>query len=132
MKTVYRATRGDKKALLNDIKPGMSLFVINEHVGNSGPSKTYSEYIVTTEKMPFTRTPVVQSPVTRGKSSLESLLSREREIYTQRPALPNLGARDNHSAYTEDAQRTATLVADLHAQEAALAMSREWSLAGRR
>jgi hypothetical protein len=132
MKTVYRATRGDQKALFRDAKPGTRLYVINDHVGNSGPAKTYSEWVVTTEKMPFTRNPMVQSPVTGGKFSLESLLAQEREIHTQRPSLPNLGARVNHAAYTEDAQRTATLVADLHANEAATAMSRKWSLAGRR
>ncbi|GHG15116.1 hypothetical protein ACFFSH_39570 [Streptomyces filamentosus] len=83
MKTVYKATRGDKKELLRDITPGTPLYVINEHRGGG---LSYSIWVVTDERMPFTRNPIVKSPTHSGWDSLESLLAREREIYTQEPA----------------------------------------------
>ncbi|MFD3568456.1 hypothetical protein [Streptomyces sp. NPDC058667] len=141
MKSTYRATRGDKKALLRDIKPGMSLYVINEHAPitdsrhpgvDAGPGRTYSEWIVTTERSPFVGNVLAQSPTHRGYESVESLLGKEREIHTQRPNLPLRGARDDHSAYTDKAQRAARQVAERHAKDAAEAMSRQWTLAGRR
>ncbi|MFD3532055.1 hypothetical protein [Streptomyces sp. NPDC058664] len=141
MKTVYRATRGDKKALLRDIEPGMSLFVINEHAPitddehhpgiDAGPGRTYSEWIVTTKRSPIVGNILAQSPTHNGYQSVDQLLAQEREILTRRPDLPLRGARDDHSAYTEKAQRAERAVAERHAKEAAAAMSSKWSLAGR-
>jgi hypothetical protein len=141
MKNVYRATRGDQKALFRDAKPGTRLYVINDHAPitdgrhpgvDAGLGRSYSEWIVTTEKTFITGHPMVQSPSGGPLHRLETLLGHEREIHTTRPNLPNLGARESHSAYTEHAQRASKAVADRFNEEQAAATSRKWSLAGRR
>lgn len=127
LKSSYQATRGGERNFLRDIKPGDQLFVINQH-SDRGP--TYSEWVVTNKRSIMGHREV-KSPVHGGVMSAQSLLRSEREIFTQRPShLPNRGARDTHDAYTEDAQRAAKLVADLHAIETANAMANHY--AGRR
>ncbi|MFH8627772.1 hypothetical protein ACH4A8_38795 [Streptomyces vietnamensis] len=132
MKAHYRATRGDKNALRRDLRPGMSIFIINEHAGNWGPSQTYREYIVTDKKSKLTGYPIVQATSHGGTESVDSLLAHERDIYTQRPtSIPNVAVKDSHNAYTEDAHRAAKLVGDLHAMEVSAAMSERYRLARR-
>lgn len=133
MKNHYRATRGDKKALIRDIRPGDSLFIINEHAGNWGPSKTYREYIVTDKKSRLTGYPIVEATSHGGKESVDSLLAHERDIYTQRPTgIPNVAVKDNHGAYTEEAHRAAKLVGDRHALEASAALADHYRSLARR
>ncbi|MER5312695.1 hypothetical protein ABT034_33535 [Streptomyces sp. NPDC002773] len=120
LKSSYQATRGGEKNFLRDIKPGDQLFVVNEH---SDRGKTYSEWVVTNTHS-FMGYREVKSPSHGGVMTAQSLLRKEREVLTQRPShLPNRGARDSHDAYTEDAQRAAKLVGDLHAMEASDALS---------
>lgn len=138
--TVYRATRGDKKKLFN-LPPGTPLFVIHEHTPytdsrhpgiSAGATRSYSEWIVTTKKMPLTRNPVVQSPTTRGEMSLETLLCQELEIHTSRPDLPLRGAPYLQDDYSDDRRSAERLVADLHDQQMkSNAMSRRWATARR-
>ncbi|MGW4050814.1 hypothetical protein ACWENA_08270 [Streptomyces sp. NPDC004779] len=129
LKPCYEATRGGEKSFLRDIKPGDHLFVVNEH---SDRGKTYSEWIVT-DKRSIMGHREVKSPSHGGVLSAQSLLRRERTVLTQRPDhLPNLGVRERHDAYTEDAQRMAKLVGDLHAMEVAAQMADRYRTAGRR
>jgi hypothetical protein len=124
----YQATRGGEKKFLRDIKPGNQLFVINEH---SDRGKTYSEWVVTS-KVNWLGHREVESPSHGGRMTAQSLLRQEREVLTKRPThLPNLGVRDSHSAYSEDAHRTAKLVGDLHAMEASNALAERHRLARR-
>ncbi|MFB8407541.1 hypothetical protein [Streptomyces sp. NPDC055912] len=134
LKDHYRATRGDLKALLRDIRPGDSLFIINEHVGNWGPSKSYREYIVTDQKAPFTGNPMAQATSHGGLESVPSLLSKERDIYTTRPTgMPNVAVKDSHAAYSDVAHQAAQRVAEIHAEEAAADLATYYKrLAGRR
>ncbi|WP_329623391.1 hypothetical protein OG357_25670 [Streptomyces sp. NBC_01255] len=132
LKDHYRATRGGRKDLLRDIRPGDHLFVINEHAGNWGPARTYSEWIVTDKKAPFTGHPLAQSPSHGGFDSVPSLLARERDIYTTRPNVPNLGVRDSHNAFSDVAHQAARRVAEKHAEEAAADMARLYKAVGRR
>ncbi|KAA6216409.1 hypothetical protein [Streptomyces filamentosus] len=127
LKSTYQATRGDERKFLRDIQPGDHLYVINNH---SDRGDTYSEWIVTNKRSIMGHREV-ESPSHGGVMSAQSLLRKEREVLTQRPThLPNLGVRDLHGAYTEDAQRAARLVGDLHAIETANALSAQH--AGRR
>ncbi|MER6098361.1 hypothetical protein ABT154_21385 [Streptomyces sp. NPDC001728] len=129
LKPYYQATRGGEKSLLRDIKPGDQLFVINEH---SDRGKTYSEWVVT-NKIDWLGHREVESPSHGGRMTAQSLLRKEREVLTQRPShLPNLGVRDNHSAYTEEAHRAAKLAGDLHAREASASMSERYRRLARR
>ncbi|MFB7605268.1 hypothetical protein [Streptomyces gardneri] len=139
MKSTYKATWGGKRALLRDIKPGMSLFVINEHAPitdsrhpgiDVGPGRTYSEWIVTTKRSPLVGNVLAQSVTHRDYESVESLLGKEREIHTQRPNLPLRGAPESENAFTITAQRNAAI--ERHILEASKAMSREWATAGSR
>lgn len=129
LKPYYPATRGGEKNFLRDIKPGNQLFVVNEHADNS---KSYSEWIVT-DKIDWLGHREVKSPSHGGRMTAQSLLRKERKVLTQRPShLPNLDVPDNHGAYTEDAQRAARLVGDLHAMEASAAMSEQYKRLARR
>ncbi|MFE0651037.1 hypothetical protein ACFVZH_20850 [Streptomyces sp. NPDC059534] len=117
MKYSYRATRGDQKALLRDIKPGDSLFIVNQHAGCWGPAQTYREYIVTDKKTRLTGQPMVQATSHGGIESVVDVLAREREIYTERPVgIPNVAVKNNHgdwrgSAWEDAAERTASTLA---------------------
>lgn len=127
LKSSYQATRGGERNFLRDIQPGNHLYVINHH---SDRGQTYSEWIVTNKRTLMGHREV-ESPVHGGTMSAQSLLRSEREVFTQRPThLPNRGARVSHDAYTEDAQRMAGLVGDLHAIETANALASRY--AGRR
>ncbi|MFD0074276.1 hypothetical protein ACFVIY_17765 [Streptomyces sp. NPDC127166] len=133
MKDRYRATRGDKNALRRDLRPGDSIFIINEHAGDWGPSQTYREYIVTNKTSLISGYPIVEATSHGGKEPVDSLLARERDIYTQRPTtIPNVAVKDSHAAYTEDAHRTARLVGDLHAMEASAALASHYKRLARR
>jgi hypothetical protein len=126
LQPLYQATRGGEKKFLRDIKPGNQLFVVNEH---SDGSKSYSEWVVS-NKTDWLGHREVESPSHGGRMSAQSLLRKEREVLTKRPThLPNLGVRDSHSAYTEDAHRTAKLIGDLHAMEASNALAERHRLA---
>lgn len=138
MKNTYKATWGGKKALLNDIKPGMSLFVINEHAPitdsrhpnvDAGPGRTYSEWIVTTKRS--LGDILAQSPTHDGYQTVKSLLAQEREIHTQRPNLPLRGGPEDETALTAAAQRAARKTTERHIREASQDMSRRWALAAR-
>ncbi|MEU2075438.1 hypothetical protein [Streptomyces sp. NPDC013489] len=129
LQSSYEATRGGEKKFLRDIKPGDQLYVINEHY-DRGP--TYSEWIVTNTTS-FMGNREVKSPTNGAVTTAQSLLRKERKILTQRPShLPNLGARDSHDAYTEDAQRAAKAVADLHARQQANTLSQRYRTAASR
>lgn len=121
MKTHYRATRGDKNALRRDLRPGMSIFIINEHAGEVGPSKTYREYIVTGKKSLLTGYPIVQATSHGGKESVDNLLAHERDIYTKRPTgMPNVAVKDSYSDYSGTAWDTAAQrAAEAHAADLA-------------
>ncbi|MFJ6348647.1 hypothetical protein ACIQKB_04120 [Streptomyces sp. NPDC092046] len=95
LKNIYKDTRGDKKSLLRDVRPGDLLYVIHdiadryvlgkgEH-GYDDPH-VYSEYIVVADKAPFTRHPMARSTSNGSLESVSQLLSHEREIHTQPPA----------------------------------------------
>ncbi|MFE9738831.1 hypothetical protein [Streptomyces sp. NPDC006477] len=128
LKPYYTATRGSEKDFLRDIKPGDHLYVVNEH---SDRGKSYSEWIVTNKR--FLGALEVKSPAHGGTMTAQRLLRLEREVLTQRPShLPNRGAKDRHDAYTEDAQRAAKLVGDLHAMEASTALSEHYRSLARR
>ncbi|MFJ5785345.1 hypothetical protein [Streptomyces hydrogenans] len=139
--SVYRATRGDKKKLFK-LPAGTRLYVINEHTPytdsrhpgiQAGNTRSYSEWIVTTKRMPFTGNPIVQSPNHGGEMSLETLLSQEREIHTAKPNLPLRGAPYRQDDYSDDRRSAERLVADLHEESMKSdAMSRKWAMAGRR
>ncbi|MEV4424047.1 hypothetical protein AB0K23_01460 [Streptomyces sp. NPDC049602] len=140
MKHTYKATWGGKKALLRDIKPGVSLFVINEHAPitdphhpgiDAGPGRTYSEWIVTTKRTPLIGSVMAQCTTHGGYEAVESLLAKEREIHTARPNLPLLGAREDSNAYTAGAQRAERLAAERFARERSADMSRKWATAAR-
>jgi hypothetical protein len=93
----------------------------------TGPSKTYREYIVTDKKSRLSGYPIVQATSNGGTESVDSLLAHERDIYTQRPTgIPNVAVKDSHDAYTEDAQRAAKLVGDLHALEASATLAERY------
>ncbi|MGW6557907.1 hypothetical protein [Streptomyces hydrogenans] len=137
MKTVYKATRRDKNALLRDIKPGTKLYVINEHAPISdprhkgvdgGPGRTYSPWVVSNERMPFTGNIIARTPLHDGFEPVESLLAKEREIHTVKPPYPMRGP-EPHSSYSVEAYLAARDVAERHAEEAAAAMSRRYAAA---
>lgn len=95
LKTVYKDTRGDKKSLLRDVRPGDLLYVIHDvadrYVLGKGPHgyddpHLYSEYIVTSDRAPFTSHPMVRSTSNGGLQSITQLLSHEREIHTKPPS----------------------------------------------
>ncbi|MBB4985011.1 hypothetical protein [Streptomyces nymphaeiformis] len=140
MKHTYKATWGGKKALLRDIKPGMSLFVINEHAPitdprhpgiDAGPGRTYSEWIVTTKRSTLIGDILAQSPTHHGYEAVTSLLAKEREIHTQRPDLPLRGGPEDEIALSASAQRAARKATERHIRDASEGMSRRWALAGR-
>ncbi|MFE6815256.1 hypothetical protein [Streptomyces sp. NPDC057677] len=128
LKHSYQATRGDEKKLLRDITPGDHLYVINDH---SDGGKSYSEWIVA-KTTSFMGNREAESATSGAVTTVQSLLRKHREVLTQRPShLPNRGARVSHDAYTEDAQRAANLVGELHAIETANALSERHRLARR-
>ncbi|MEE1813536.1 hypothetical protein PUR59_00525 [Streptomyces sp. SP18ES09] len=140
MKDSYKATWGGKAALLRDIKPGVSLFVINEHAPitdaryagiDAGPGRTYSEWIVTSKRSPLIGSVMAQSPTHHGYICVDSLLAKERQIYTRRPDLPLLGAPEAADAYTSGARRAERMAAEQFARERSEDMSRQWAHAGR-
>ncbi|MFJ6579265.1 hypothetical protein ACIQMY_25300 [Streptomyces sp. NPDC091368] len=129
LQSCYQATRRGEKQFLNDITPGDQLFVINEH---SDRSKSYCEWIVT-DKVDWFGHREVESQGHGGRMTAQMLLRREREVHTRCPShLPNLDVPDNHGAYTEQAQRAAKAVGDLHAREASDAMSAKYRRLARR
>ncbi|MFE0647480.1 hypothetical protein ACFVZH_02665 [Streptomyces sp. NPDC059534] len=133
MKNHYRATRGDKNALIRDIAPGDSLFIINEHAGDSGPSRTYREYIVTDKKDRLTGHPIVQATSHGGRETVVSVLNRERDIYSARPTgIPNVAVKDSHSAYSDVAHRAAQRAAEAHAEDAAATLASQFRRLARR
>lgn len=134
MKDHYRATRGDMKALARDIRPGMSIFIINEHAGNWGPSKTYREYIVTDKKSRLTGYPIVEATSHGGKESVDSLLAHERDIYTKRPVgIPNVAVKDKHSDWRGSAwENAAQQAAEAHAEDAAATLANHYRRLARR
>jgi hypothetical protein len=95
LKPVYKATRGDKKSLLRDVRPGDRLYVIHDVAdryvlgkGEHGYDDPhfYSEYVVVRDTAPFTGHSMVRSTSNGGLQSVSQLLSHEREIHTRPPA----------------------------------------------
>lgn len=125
----YQATRRGEKQFLRDIKPSDRLYVINDHQDGG---KSYSEWIVT-DKIDWLGHRVVESPSHGGRMTAQSLLRQERKVFSECPShLPNRGAKVRHDAYTEEAQRAAKLVGDLHAMEAATALADRYKRPARR
>lgn len=130
MKNVYRATRGDKKALFRDAGPGTHLYVINNHADGG---KSYSEWVVTNKLAFEPGVRMAECPATGAETAVSQLLASEREIYSRRPShLPNRAARVRHDAYNDFAQRAAEEVADRHARDAAETLSRRYRSLARR
>ncbi|APE21389.1 MULTISPECIES: hypothetical protein [Streptomyces] len=129
MKTTYHATRGDKKALCRDAKPGTPLYVIHDHVAIKGePSTTYTEWIVTDDTMPFTGNRIAQNPTSGATIPVPSLLAQERAVHTARPAgIPNRAAMVTHETYSAAAHQAAQKVANKHAEDAAKALIRRYA-----
>ncbi|MEU6170178.1 hypothetical protein [Streptomyces tanashiensis] len=122
LKAHYSATRGGKKDLLRDIRPGDLIYVVHEHSAPAGSAaKSYSEYVVTNEKDFWPNIGFkVENTITGGKDSLTGLLCRERDIYTVKPrGMSNRAAREPMDAYSDVAHRAAQRVAEIHAEEAA-------------
>jgi hypothetical protein len=129
LKPVYKATRGDKKRLIEDVKPGDILYTVHDvadrYVTGKGAhgyedAQLYSIHIVTADRSWPSGHLMTCSPHStsgRGEEGVGQLLTREREVLTQQPAgMRNIG--DNPRAIV-NAEKLAERIARLHAEEVA-------------
>lgn len=130
LKYKYEATRGGKKDLVRDARPGDTLYVINEH---SDRGKSYSTWVVTDGKTWPSGVREVKCPTTGATWGITQLLASEREVYGQKPAgLPNRAAPVRHNDYSQDAALAAQEVADRFVDEAAVDLAQRYKRLARR
>ncbi|WP_327160536.1 hypothetical protein [Streptomyces zaomyceticus] len=126
---MYKATRGGKKDLIRDARPGDRLYVINEH---SDRGKTYSVWVVTDGKTWPSGVREVECPTTGATWGITQLLSHEREIYGQKPAgMPNR-ATPHLADYDQDIALAAQEVTDRFVDEAAVNLAQHYKRLARR
>lgn len=120
LKSVYKATHGDKKRLAKDVQPGDLLFVVHDVSASVAPyedAQLFSVHVVTNERSwPSGHLTVCHPSSTtgRGGESVVQLLCREREVFTQQPAgIRNIA--DQRAVI--DAKKLAAHVARLHAKD---------------
>lgn len=129
LKTTYKATRGDARHLIRNVKPGDILYVVHDIadryvMGKGGyeDPQLYSIHIVTADRGWPSGDPMVCSSASTsgsGTESIKGLLGRAREIHTQPPAgIQHIGSM---RADLVSAKQLAAHVTRLHAKEVAAA-----------
>ncbi|MET9376262.1 hypothetical protein ABZX98_19250 [Streptomyces sp. NPDC002992] len=129
LKSVYKATRGDRKRLVEDVRPGDILYVVHDvadrYVTGKGAygyedAQLYSVHIVTADRSwpsGHLTTCSPHSTSVRGTESIVQLLAREREVFTEEPVgIRNISSNPRAAV---DAQKLAAKIARLHAEEVA-------------
>ncbi|WP_328941541.1 hypothetical protein OG259_07660 [Streptomyces sp. NBC_00250] len=130
LKYQYRATRGGKKDLIRDARPGDTVYVINEH---SDRGMSYSVRVVTNERSWPSGVLMVECPATGATWSITQLLASEREVYGQQPAgLPNRAARVRHADYNQDAELARQEVSDRLVDSKAVDLAQHYKRLARR
>jgi len=134
LKNIYKDTRGDKKSLLRDVRPGDVLYVIHDigdrYVAGQGvygyeDAQLYSVWVVVNERSwPSISLMVARAGNTsgRGDQSLSQLLHHEREIHTIQPM--HVRCMDDQR-WVVDAHTFAARVAEEHKKELALANAKK-------
>ena len=130
LKFKYEATRGGKRSLIRDARPGDYIYVKNDHAGGG---KSYSVRVVTNMRAWPSGVLIVECPTTHATWSITQLLASERELYGQQPAgMPNRAAKVRFGDEAEAAALAAQEVADRFVDSDAVDLAQHYKRLARR